>query len=263
MIGYTVMAMAVAPMLGPWLGGVIDEQVGWRGTFVVLGLIGAGTLVALLVDLHETNPHLGQSLAEQRAAYRALLAAPAFWVFVAAGAFTGATFYGFLGGAPLASARLLAMSPSQYGLWFALCAVGYMLGNFLSGRFAERAGLGRMIVGGAVVTLVGTGLIALSFALGSTHPFALFGWSALVGVGNGMVLPSNIAAGISVRPDAAGAASGLMGTLQTLAGAAASVVAALAVGDGTHAVAFALVMVACAAIALVFAVLAARIIRRG
>ena len=263
MIGYVTMAMAVAPMIGPWLGGVIDEAVGWRGTFVVLAVFGAATLTAFMFDLPETNRDLGRPVAEQFQAYRVLLTTPAFWVFTATGALTGATFFGFLGGAPLLSSMLLAMSPSDYGMWFALCAAGYMLGNFLTGRYAQRVGLERMIVAGSLVTLLGPAAMVASFALGIDHPFSLFGWSALVGVGNGMVLPSNIAAGVSVRPDAAGAASGLIGTLQTLTGAGASVITAWAVGDGTRAVPFALVILAFAVGAVVFAFLSARIVRRS
>ena len=263
MIGYTIMAMAVAPMIGPWLGGVIDEVVGWRGTFVFLGVFGVVTLLAFMVDLTETNRTMGRPVAAQIASYRVLLTTPAFWIFTATGACTGATFYGFLGGAPLVSSILLEMGPSDYGRWFAFCAAGYMLGNFFSGRFAERVGLGRMVIAGSLVTLTGPLAMAASFALDLSHPFSLFGWSVLVGVGNGMVLPSNIAAGVSIRPDAAGAASGLLGTLQTLAGAGASVIAAWAVGDGTHAVAFSLVILAFAVGAAFFAMLSARVLREG
>ena len=35
LIGYVSMAMAVAPMLGPMLGGALDEVFGWRASFVV------------------------------------------------------------------------------------------------------------------------------------------------------------------------------------------------------------------------------------
>ena len=262
MIGYTIMAMAVGPMVGPWIGGMIDEAVGWRGTFWLLGAIGLATWLAVLGDLPETNRTLGRPLAAQRAAYRDLLGRRDFWTFAATGSLSAAIYFGFLGGAAQIADRLLGMTPAQYGAWFAFCAGGYMLGNFLSGRFAERVGLGRMILLGAGVSVLGPLATLLSFALGWLHPFALFGWVALVGVGNGMVLPSNVAAGVSVRPDAAGAASGLLGTLQTLSGAAASVVAALVVGDGLRAVPFALTLLLFAVLALASATLAARAIAR-
>ena len=232
MIGYTVMAMAVAPMLGPWIGGVLDERVGWQGTFWVLAAFGLATLMLVVRRLPETNAALGRPLGAQREAYRSLLSSREFWLFAATGSAASAVFFGFLGGAAQVAAGALDMSPSAYGAWFAFCAAGYLLGNFLSGRFAEEVGLGTMILAGATIGLVGPVAILASALAGWLHPFAVFGWVALVGIGNGMVLPSNIAAAVSVRPDAAGAASGLVGTLQTLTGAIASALAAWMVGGG-------------------------------
>ena len=261
MIGYTVMAMAVGPMLGPWIGGVIDGAYGWRGTFWLLGAAGLLTLLALLVDLPETNRTLGRSFGEQRDAYRSLLRRRGFWVFAATGSMSSSMFFAFLGGAAQVADRALGMTPAGYGAWFAFCAAGYAFGNFLSGRYAERVGLGRMILAGAALGIAGPLAVTLSALVGWLHPFALFGWVAFVGVGNGLVLPSNVAAAISIRPDAAGAASGLLGTIQTLVGAAASVVAAVVVGAGEMVLPLALVLLAFGAAALVFARSAAAIIR--
>ena len=261
MIGYTVMAMAVAPMIGPWLGGLLDEVVGWTGTFYALLAVGVLTTALVYWDLDETNRTMGRPVREQIGAYRSLLTTPAYWIFVGTGSFVSAIFFGFLGGAPKLADAALGMSPASYGAWFAICAGGYAFGNFLSGRFTERVGLLRMIRAGAVVSLSGPVGIAASFALGWDHPFALFGWIGLTGVGNGMVLPSNVAGAISIRPDAAGAASGLVGTLQTMTGALASVVATWAVGDGTGALPFAIALIVFGLLGVVFANLCGRALR--
>ena len=261
MIGYTVMAMAVAPMVGPWIGGLLDEAMGWRGSFYVMLAIGILSFALAMSDLVETNPNLGRSIGEQVSEYRSLLSTKAYWIFVGAGSFASAVFFGFLGGAPKLADVALGMSPSAYGAWFAFCAGGYVIGNFVSGRFAERAGLGRMIMFGAMLSVAGPAAIAGSFWYGWEHPFALFGWIALTGVGNGMVLPSNVAGAISIRPDASGAASGLLGTMQTMTGAVASVIAAWAVGDGTQALPFAFVLVLAGGLGLAFAIGCARVLR--
>ena len=258
MIGYTVMAMAVAPMVGPWIGGVLDESVGWRGSFAVMGAVGAVSLALVILDLPETNAARGRAFEEQRLAYRDLLSTPAFWIFVATGSLSSSIYFAFLGGAAQIATTTLGMTPASYGAWFAFCAGGYVFGNFLSGRFAERTGLGAMIVAGTTFALLGPVAILLAFSAGATHPFALFGWIALVGVGNGMVLPSNIAAAVSLRPDAAGAASGLLGTLQTLTGAVGATVAAWIVRAGDRPVPFALFLLLIALGATLFGVLSAR-----
>src|SRR5215203_5273690 len=50
--------------------------------------------------------------------------------------------------------------------------------------------------------------------MGFLHPAALFGPMFFIGLGNGLVLPSDIAGAVSVKPEVAGAAAGLSGSLQ-------------------------------------------------
>lgn len=58
-MGYMVMGMAVAPMIGPAIGGLIAELASWRMTFVALGLCGVVAIVAGLINLPETNRFRG------------------------------------------------------------------------------------------------------------------------------------------------------------------------------------------------------------
>ena len=70
-----------------------------------------------------------------------------------------------------------------------------------------------MLSNGSTLSII----IALSlglFAVGIDHALALFGPMVLLGVGNGMTLPSANAGIVSVRPHLAGSASGLGGSLQ-------------------------------------------------
>ena len=55
LLGVVGMAMALAPLLGPVLGGVLDEMFGWRSNFIARGLMGAVMLVIAYRDLGETN----------------------------------------------------------------------------------------------------------------------------------------------------------------------------------------------------------------
>ncbi|HUG63197.1 MAG TPA: multidrug effflux MFS transporter [Methylomirabilota bacterium] len=224
MIGYVTMGMAVAPMLAPALGGVLEEAVGWRGSFVVMLLSGLGALVWAMAALHETNPNVGRvtSFRETARQWGELLAVPAFWAYSGAAAFASAVFFAFLGGAPYVTAEIMDAGPVEYGLYFILVSVGYMIGNFLTGRFAARIGVPVMINVGNMVQLVAVGSMAAAFAAGYIHPLSLFGPMFLVGLGNGVSLPSAIAGSVSIRPDLAGAASGLGGSMQVGVGAIAS-----------------------------------------
>ena len=88
----------------------------------------------------------------------------------------------------------------------------------------------------------------------------------VVGIGNGMSLPNAIAGSVSVRPDLAGAASGLTGSLQIGAGAVASALTGwLLSGVLWPGTVWSLILVmalACAG-AVTFGTIARRLERRG
>jgi DHA1 family bicyclomycin/chloramphenicol resistance-like MFS transporter len=229
MIGYVTMGMAVAPMVAPAIGGLLDESFGWRASFQAMTGFGVAVLAYAWVALDETNPRGGDSRAAVPAkrliaSFGALLATRAFAVYAGVATVASMVFFAFIGGAPHVSTTLLKLTPSAYGAYFALIAIGYIIGNFFSGRYAARLGLRRMIHAGNVVSLAGIA-IAAAFALGEVlHPLAFFGPMLFLSVGNGLTLPSSIAGAVSVRPDLAGAAAGLTGSLQVGLGAVMTVV---------------------------------------
>lgn len=258
MIGYVVMAMAVAPMIGPAVGGLLDELAGWRMSFSMMMGFGAVTLVWTLLALPETNRSQGQSFSDQVASWRALAAIPVFWLYTMAASMTVCVFFAFLGGGPAIADVTLGQSPFEYGLWFAALALGYMSGNFLSGRFSAQLGVETMVRRGAQASVTGTAIAMALLMTGFLIPATFFLPMVLVGVGNGMTLPNATAAVISLRPEAGGAASGLLGATQIGAGAIASILGALASMGGESAFGLLALMVCAALIAWLFAILATR-----
>lgn len=243
MIGYVVMGMAVAPMIGPAIGGYIDGIAGWRWSFAMLAAFGFVAVTATWTSLPETNSFAGQSAASQLRAYRDVLRMPLFWLYTASAALASAVFFGFLGGGPAVSSVFFEQTPLQYGLYFSLCAVGYAFGNGVSGRFSEQLGIRTMMTAGALVTLLGpTSSLLLFTVFPHSAPWMMFVPLSLVGVGNGLTLPGVTAATISLKPEAAGAASGLLGALQIGGGAIASVFGAMAVGESGSPVALCLLL---------------------
>ena len=114
---------------------------------------------------------------------------------------------------------------NDLGMYFVFIIIGYTLGNFLSGRYAARVGIFTMMVAGAIAAAAGIALSIAFFALGGSHAAGFFGPLFLVGLGNGLVLPSANAGMVSVRPHLAGSAAGLGGAIQIGGGAAVSVLA--------------------------------------
>ncbi len=260
-IGYVTMGMAIAPMIGPAIGGVMDELYGWRSTFALTLGLGVIAFAAIYFDLGETNRNRSSSMSAQMRGYPELARSRRFWGYAATAAFTSGTFFAFLGGAPFVATTILGMRPSEYGLWFAIVSAGYVVGNFVSGRFASRYGINTMMISGNVVSMIGVAGGTILFATGFVNPASLFVPVALVGVGNGMTLPSALSGLVSIRPHLAGSASGLGGMLQIGGGALLSVVAAALLTQESGGLPLLLVMLASSVAALIASLYVLRIAR--
>ena len=226
-IGYVTMGMTLIPMVSPAIGGLIQANFGWQANFHFAALLGILTLLVIFYDLQETNKHITTSMGAQFRSYPQLFRSRRFWGFSLSALFASGTFFAFLGGAPYVAERHLGLGPSVMGFFFIFVAVGYMLGNFLSGRFATRAGVFVMMIYGSCVAIFGVLISLVYFSLGFTNALGFFGPLFFVGMGNGMTLPSAMAGIVSVRPNLAGSAAGLGGAIQIGGGAALSVLAGI------------------------------------
>lgn len=250
MIGYVTMGMTIVPMIGPTLGGVLGDAFGWRANFVALFALGALVLALVAADLGETNRNRSASFSAQFKAWPGLLTSPQFWGYTAVVTFTSGAFFAFLGGAPFIGATLMEMSPSMLGLQFIFVASGYMVGNFVSGRYARRFGTFAMMLAGTVALVIGTLVPIALLLIGAKSALAFFGPQVIVGFGNGLTLPSANAGVVSVKPHLAGSASGLSGAIAMGGGAATSLYASAILSVETGAMPLLLVMLACGVLAL-------------
>ena len=220
MIGYVTMGMSVVPMIGPVIGGMLDKAFGWQASFAVLGIGGVGVLALTWGDLGETATNRATSFRVQARQYPELLKSQRFWGYCLASAFASGSFFAYLGGAPFVGTNVFHMDAATLGFYFGAPALGYLIGNFLSGRYAMRYGVNKMALAGAVVNTVGLAILALLTAMGYENAPLFFGLIISVGLGNGIMLPSANAGLLSVRPALAGSASGL-GSAFTIGGGAA------------------------------------------
>lgn len=250
-IGYAAMAAAFAPMLGPTLGGVLDQTLGWRASFWLFGAAGLALFGWCVRDLVETHPNRSPSFARQLRAYPALLRARRFWAYALCMAFSTGAFYAFLAGAPLAAKTVFGIPPAEIGFYMGTITAGFVCGSFLAARYARRYALATTILCGRVVACAGP-LIGLVFVFGgATHAIAWFGPCVLVGIGNGLSNPGAHAGALSVRPELAGSASGLAGAMTIAGGATLSSLtgAVLSAGNAGYAPLAMMLLSAAAALA--------------
>ncbi|MEJ6397670.1 multidrug effflux MFS transporter [Yoonia sp. 208BN28-4] len=225
MIGYVTMGMALVPMFGPMIGGLMDQLFDWRATFVLLTIAGLGVLALCFKDQGETVAAGGMTFRDQVKAYPELLRSPRFWGYSLASAFASGAFFAFLGGSSFVAGTVFNLSPLWTGITLGIPAIGYATGNFLSGRFSVRLGINKMALIGSIVITGGIGLGMVLALLGYNSAMLFFGFCTFLGLGNGLILPNVMAGTLSVRPHLAGTASGLSGAIMIGGGAALSAIA--------------------------------------
>ena len=260
MIGYVTMGMSIVPMIGPVIGGVLDDAFGWHANFVLLFVLGLAVLALVWADLGETATLRRVSFADQIRTYPTLLSSRRFWGYTLSAAFASGCFFAYLGGAPYVGTEVFGLSSVHVGALFALTAIGYAAGNFLAGRYSVRFGMNRMVLFGALVTTFGLGLLTILTVAGLSGPVVFFSLTVFMGLGNGIGLPSANAGMLSVRPDLAGTASGLGGAITIGGGALLASAAGKVLGPGASELPLVLLMLA-SSIASVIAILG--VIRRA
>ena len=251
MIGYVTMGVAVVPMFGPAIGGILDEAFGWKSNFVLLFTLGAIILWLSWFDLGETAPKSMNTLGQQFREYPELFMSPRFWGYALASGFASGVFFAYLGGAPFIGTEVYNLSSKALGFYFGSPAIGYFLGNYLSGRFSTRIGVNTMVFWGTMITLLGVILPIVFITSGVTHPLGFFGFITLVGLGNGMTIPNASAGMLAVRPHLAGTASGLGGAIMIIGGATLSALAGILLTLGTGAYPLLLIMLTTSALGVV------------
>ena len=217
-IGYLTMAMVVAPMLGPSLGGFIAEYLHWQ--FIFYFLMGLSMITLLLVFwlLNETAPRQIES--EHKPGFirsaAVLMKDKGFIFYTANMTFPGTLYYAFQAAAPFWVIEVMAVPPSHYGIYMIITALGYFFGNFFSGKLALSYGSDKLIKLSIYPVIIG---IILFWALSSiNHPLAAFLPMFFLTFSNGLAIPNAVAGAVSINPALAGTASGLSGFIQIMGG---------------------------------------------
>lgn len=250
-IGYVTMGMALVPMIAPMIGGFLDEVIGWQASFGLLFILGAIILLVCYFDQGETAVQRSSSFHHQFREYPELFRSRRFWGYVAISGFSSGSFFAYLGGAPFIGSEFYKLTPSQLGVYFGLIAFGYMLGNFISGRYSMRFGINKMIVSGSVL-MIACPVGAITAQIQDIgHPLGFFAFFVIMGMGNGIVLPNATAGMLSVRPHLAGTASGIGGAIAIGAGSGISALAGTLLAKGTSPMPLIVIVAICVTLCLV------------
>jgi len=227
----TVSAMlAVVPILALAFGGILVQTSGWAGTMVVISVGGFLVFALSLFMIRETNLNRASSLSITAiiSAYRAVLQNRIFVLFTLTSGMQVGMFFALNGFLPYQYQRL-GYSPIEFGLWFSLTPVSYLLGNTINRLYFIERGIEKAAMIGCLLTLISVLAFYATQAAGMTHALSLAIPGILFGFANGIVIANATIGAISASGRYAGTGTGLTGAWQMTVGGVAG---AIIVGMG-------------------------------
>ena len=247
--------MALAPVLAPVIGGLIQTVFGWRVTFLALvgaGFAGAAVVWALLPETLNNRAAEPVSLPSMLRSYRIVGRNPAYLAYLSITSASYAGLFAWISGSAFVLQDLYGLAPFDFGVAFALGSIGYMAGSAIAARLVIRLGLdGVLGLGGCACAAGGLALVA-AVAFGLTSSMSLVLPMAIYLAGLGMVLPQGIAGALTPFPERAGAASSLFGFVQQSIAALCGAVVGALLGRSAWPLAAAVAAMGCATLLLWF-----------
>lgn len=221
MLGLLSISMGIAPSLAPLAGGVISDFFGAKGIFLFLSFLGILLLILIVTDLKETHFQRSKDIFAQIKSYPTLLASLDFWLPTITFALSFSIFGIFFIGGPYIAVKVFNLSPTMMGIYLAFPSLGYVLGNILISKIANRVSTKRLMIIGSFILLLGP-LSSLILSYLFFHPLSFFLPILIMTFGSGIIWPASNAEIVKAVPHLAGSASGLGSAIMTLMSAFAA-----------------------------------------
>jgi DHA1 family bicyclomycin/chloramphenicol resistance-like MFS transporter len=208
--------MALAPLVAPLFGGVLQTLFGWRSNFVLLLAVGAAAAAMIWFLLPETLRRRAPepvSVVSILRSYRRFLGHLGFVAHLGIAICCMGGLFAWISIGAFVLQDIYGLSPLVFGLSFAVAALGYLIGTLIGARFVSRWGTDRAMGYGAIAMAAGGVMLVLVVATGWWVAVGLVLSIGLYLGGMGLTWPQTQAGALLPFPDRAGAASSLLGFL--------------------------------------------------
>lgn len=253
-----MLVLGVAPILAPSIGGALLVALDWRGIFVVLALIGAGTAAIGAFGLPETLPRdkrRPSGLRSVLSTYRSLLGDGTFVVLTLVSSLAMASLFAYVSGASFVYQDQYGLDQQEFAFLFSAGAIALigasqvnvkLLARWTSLQITRWALAAAVIAGALMIVVAVTGWGGLAGFVA-----ALWAMSGAIG----LVMPNAPALALARHGEAAGTAAALLGAFQFGVGAAIAPAVGLL---GNTSTALAVTMTACVTTGLLALLVTAR-----
>jgi MFS transporter, DHA1 family, multidrug resistance protein len=216
MMSTLITVMAVAPLLGPSIGGEIEHLLSWRAIFWVLVVFGCLTLISLrwLPETHPIERRNLEPLLRSFSRYGALVTNGKVLGYAGVGGCFYGSMYAYIAGTPFAFITYYHVPSRVYGVLFGLGIAGIMVTNMLNAKVVSRIGSDTLMRRGSLF-VAATGLVLLLDGVTDFGGLAglvipLF----LMVSATGFIVANAITGALHVLPERAGSISAFIGATQ-------------------------------------------------
>ena len=219
------MVLAIAPALSLVFGGIVAQSAGWKGAMAVLALSGVVVFSAGLRLVTETNLHRIARIDVRSVftAYSSVLSNRIFLGWAMAGGMQVGIFFS-LNGFLAYQFQRHGYSMAEFGTWFSLTPISYLLGNTANRNWFVKRGIERAALIGCVLSLVAVLSMFITQAIGLTHALSLAIPCSLFGFANGIIIANSTIGAMSAAGKHAGTGSGIVGAWQMATGGIAGAI---------------------------------------
>lgn len=216
-LAYVSGAMAVAPLVGPTLGGLLTVAFGWQANFAALVIFSALQVLAIWCWLGESNQHRDPTATRpgrMMQNFAVLLRDRNYMGYLLAQSMAYGVMFAFISGSSFILIGRHGLSPMVFGMSFGFVVAGYIVGNMVSAKQVRAHGPDRLLLAGAWIgAAAGVTMAALAWG-GLAHPLAILVPMFFSAMALGLVMPNALGRALASYPHMAGAASALLGFCQ-------------------------------------------------
>lgn len=140
-MSYVSALSLLAPLLAPTIGALLLGLGSWRLIYVFLTITGTLALVMLWLRLDESLPVARRSAMSPRAVaghYLSVFRNGRSLAFTVVAIAMFGVIFGYVSGSPLVMIGAFKLTPTQYGMTFALNSFGLLVGNLVNARLNAR-----------------------------------------------------------------------------------------------------------------------------
>jgi MFS transporter, DHA1 family, multidrug resistance protein len=228
---------------------------GWRAIYAAQAVTGLVLMSVVILQFAETLPEDRRQRLKLRSLFRnygRVLGSRAFLGFALVYALGFGCLFAYIAGSPTVLMRSIGLSDQVFSIVFGVTSLSLILGSVVSARLSTAQAPSRRIIAVCLALMVVSAGCALAVAwIGPVRLFTIMPPIAVIVFCFGHLAPTVTHEAIRPLPDIAGAAAGVLRSLQMLVGAGAGALVTLIVDYTRPPLAMACIMVASALGALI------------